>query len=97
MGPVGWAIPLNVGARPAEDQIRAIRALCLQNKAEQIGAAADNIVLSEIAENHIIAAAALNVVVTIAGSLDRGKRVQDSIFAICSGVVCLAGRVDEID
>ena len=53
-------------ARPTVDHIAAVRLLGGRREAEQVGTAADDVILAEVAEDHVVAAVALDVVVAIA-------------------------------
>ncbi len=53
-------------ARPTVDHVAAVRPLGGRREAEQVGTAADDVILAEVAEDHVVAAVALDVVVAIA-------------------------------
>ena len=61
----------HVDARAAEDHVGAIGTLGGAAQAEEVGAAADDVILPEITEDHVGAAAALDVIVAVARGLHR--------------------------
>ena len=56
--------------RAAEDDVRAVLALSLRRLAEEVGAAADDVVLALVAEDDVVAGAALDVVVAVRGCVE---------------------------
>jgi hypothetical protein len=66
------------GARAgaAEDQVAAVGPLAAFGFAEHRRAAADDVVLAQVAEDHVVAAVAFDVVVAVAGGLERGQHLQ---------------------
>ncbi len=73
---VALLITQDFRACPSKDRVRAIRPLQPVGEAEQIGAAADDVVLPEVAEDHVAAAVALNIVITIERILKRRPHLQ---------------------
>ena len=76
LGRISYIVARDVGPGPAEDQIRPIRAPVWRVETEQVGTAAQDVVLAEVAEDDIIAAVAFDVVVAIAGGFDRCAHQQ---------------------
>ena len=58
-------------ARAAVDDVRAVLALRGRREAEQVGAAADDVVLAEVAEDDVIAGVALDVVIAVGHRVER--------------------------
>src|SRR5262249_54647486 len=76
----------DVGAGAAKDQVAAVRSLGRQNEIEQIRTAADDVVLTATAEDHVVAAVAFDVVVTVARTLE--SRPDDQIAGSHCQVAC---------
>ena len=57
-----------MSSRAAEDDITAVRPMIGCCGAKQLGTAADEIVLSEVAEDNVVAAAAFDIVVTVSAN-----------------------------
>ena len=57
-------------SRAAKDQVRAVRPLRGRQQVEHVGTAADQIVLILVAEQNVAAAAALDVILAVAGQID---------------------------
>ena len=53
--------------------------MCGQNQSVQIGVAADDVVLAEVAEDHIVLTAAFDVVVAVADVLYRSNHYQCAV------------------
>ncbi len=63
-------------AGAAEDVVVAVGTLVGADEREEVRAVADQVVLAEAAEEHVVAAAALDVVVAVGHALDRGRQDQ---------------------
>ena len=59
---------------PLTGVVAAVRPLVGRVEAEEVGAAADDVVLAEAAEDDVVAAVALDVVLAVGGALDRAGR-----------------------
>jgi len=69
---------------PAEDQVAAVWALVGAREPEELGAAADDVVLALVPEDDVVAAVALDVVVAVrargAGTAELiARRVHDEV------------------
>ena len=70
-------IAIDTLTRASEDQIRAVRALVGRpTRVNRTRAAADDVVLTEVAEDDVVAAVALDVVVAIRVGLEGGVEVR---------------------
>ena len=67
------------GAGPTEEDVATVGPLGRRRQAEQRGTAADDVVLPETAEDHVVAAAALDVVVAVACRFRRRRHQQRAI------------------
>ena len=81
MDTVTVVVARDVGAGAAEDQVAAVGALRAIRQAEEIRAATDDVVLAEIAEDHIVAAVALDVVVAVAWRFERRAEIEQTVCA----------------
>ncbi len=62
---VAHVVAIDRRARAAEDQVRRVAALRHRGLAEEVGAAAHDVVLALVAEDHVAAAAAFDVVASV--------------------------------
>jgi hypothetical protein len=85
-----------VGARAAEDHVRAVRPHRGRRQGEEVRAAAQDVVLAETAEDRVVAAVALDVVVAVGGGLER--RSQDEVVVdIARGARAAGDRAVALD
>ena len=61
---------------PAEDQVGAVRPLVRCREAEEVGVATHQVVLAEATEDRVVAAVALDVVLTVGGCLEGRDDAQ---------------------
>src|SRR5262249_29328999 len=82
---VAGVVATDRSAGIAEDHVAAVGALRREGQAEEIGAAADDVVLAAIAEDGIVAAAALAVVIAVGGRLEGGLDKQRAVGLAVGG------------
>ena len=92
-GNVASVVARHISAGAAEDQVGAIGTQSWRGQTEQTGAAADDVVLAKVAEDHVGAAVAFDVVVAVVGALEaRGHRQPGGTTADGSDVY---GRAED--
>ena len=77
--------------RAAEDLVGTRRPLARERRAEEVGAATDDVVLATVAEDDVVAAAAFDVVAAVARARD-GRIDQERIRRVDAGADAVADR-----
>ena len=88
----GPDIGRDFGARAAEDQVGAVRTLAPRREPIEIGAAADNVVLAQPTKGDVVAAAALDIVIAVAGALEARIDGQSAGEVRAEAEICRVGR-----
>jgi hypothetical protein len=73
-----------VGPRAANDEIGAVGTHTDSIETEQLGAATDDVVLTQIAKDDVVTAAALDVIVAVACTLQRSVNDECAVRIVCA-------------
>ncbi len=73
-----------VRPRPAEDHVTAVRTPGRSVQTEQIGIAADNIILTQTTEDNIVTAITFDIVIAVTFRFKRGSNVEEPVIVTIS-------------